>query len=62
MQCSIVKTSPAVYQLEKDQPIKLSAAAAAVLVRSNAMRRSELKLYVGNHRGRGANNVYTRVN
>ncbi|KAJ5359172.1 uncharacterized protein N7496_011585 [Penicillium cataractarum] len=44
MQCDLTKTSPAVYHIEKGQSIKLSAAAAAVLVRSNAVRRSDLNL------------------
>jgi hypothetical protein len=50
MQCNLIKISPAVYQIEKGQStVQLSAAAAAVLVRSNALRRSELKLYVVTH-------------
>lgn len=44
--CSVTKTDPAIYQMRTRPSIKLSAVAAAVLVRAKAMRISELELYV----------------
>jgi hypothetical protein len=49
MQCDIIQTSPAVYYIEKEGTVKLSASVATVLVQSNAVRRSELNLYVVTH-------------
>ncbi|OJJ82968.1 glycosyltransferase [Aspergillus glaucus CBS 516.65] len=46
LQCSITKADPAVYRLREKPTIKLSTVAAAVLMRSKAIRRSELELYV----------------
>ncbi|KAJ5639533.1 uncharacterized protein N7484_007395 [Penicillium longicatenatum] len=42
--CSVTKTDPAIYQMRAKPSIKLSAVAAAVLMRAKAMRVSELEL------------------
>lgn len=44
--CSVTKTDPAIYQMRTNPSIKLSAVAAAILMRAKAMRISELELYV----------------